>query len=123
VAFSPDDAWLVAGGFDGVVVFYNVHARRAFRSVTATSTWITGLCFTPDGKTLASGEGDGTINLWNVATREIALTLRGHVGWLGLGNPFSPDGNLLVSSGSDGTVRFWPAASLEEIPQPQRSRK
>jgi WD40 repeat protein len=117
VAFSPDDSWLVAGGWDGVPVFYDLRTRQALRPLTRTSNWVVGLCFTPDGRTLASAEGDGRINLWNVATREIALTLRGHVGWLSVGLCFSPDGNLLASSGSDGTVRLWPAASFNEIPR------
>jgi WD40 repeat protein/serine/threonine protein kinase len=117
VAFSPDDAWLVAGGFDGVVVFYDVRARRAYPPVTKSSTWIAGLCFTPDGKTLASGEDDGTIKLWNVQTREVALTLKGHVGPLSIGTAFSPDGNLLASSGADGMVRLWAAAPVNEIPK------
>jgi WD40 repeat protein len=121
VTFSPDDTWLVAGGEDGKVVFYDVRARRALRPVTGTSTWIAGLCFTPDGKTLASAEGEGVLNLWNVATREVALTLKGHIGALSPGTAFSPDGNLLASSGADGTVRLWPAAAPNEIPQPKRS--
>jgi WD40 repeat protein len=118
LAFSPDDTWLAAGGDEGAVVFYDLRARRAFRPVAATSTWVLGLCFTPDGKTLASAEGDGTIKLWNVATREVALTLQGHRGWVGLGSSFSADGNLLASDGpAEGTVRLWRAAAVDEIPR------
>ncbi|MBI4662883.1 MAG: protein kinase [Verrucomicrobia bacterium] len=116
VAFSPDDTWLAAGGFEGVVVFHDLRTRRTFRSIR-TSMWIVGLCFTPDGKTLASAEADGTIRLWNVATREIALELKGHVGLLSVENSFSPDGKYLATCGADGTVRLWPAAAPDEIPK------
>ena len=122
VAFSPADTWLVAGGEDGVVAFNDVHAKRAFPSLS-TSTWVVGLCFTPDGKTLASAEGDGTVKLWNVARREIALTLKGHIGPVSIDLSFSPDGKFLASCGGDGTVRLWPAAPFEEIPHQERSRK
>ena len=120
VAFSPDDAWLAAGGWDGTVSFYDLHTMQAFRSIQ-TSTWTIGLCFAPDGKTVASADGDGTIKLWNVATREIALVLKGHIGALGVDPSFSSDGKYLATSGADGTVRLWPAATLEEIGTPRKS--
>ena len=117
LAFSPDDAWLAAGGEAGFVVFYDLHSQRSFRPLAQTPGWILGLCFSPDGKTLASAEGDGTVKLWNVATRDLVLTLRGHVGPVSMDICFSPDGNLLASAGADGTVRLWPAVPRNEIPQ------
>ncbi len=122
VAFSPDDAWLVAGGEEGRVIFYDLRAGRVFPALK-TSNWILGLCFTPNGKTLASAEGDGTIRLWNVATREIALTLKGHIGPVSSAPSFSADGKFLASCGGDGTVRLWPAASFDDIPREERARK
>jgi WD40 repeat protein len=67
----------------------------------------------------ASTEVDGTVRLWNFATREIALTLKGHVGYVSPDLSFSRNGKYLATSGADGTVRLWEAASPEEIPSPR----
>ncbi len=91
-----------------------MRAGRKFLSIP-TSTWTLGLAFTSDGKTLASAEGDGTVRLWNFATHEIALTLKGHSGYVGMDPSFSRDGKYLATSGADRTVRLWEAATLEEI--------
>jgi WD40 repeat protein/serine/threonine protein kinase len=114
VAFSPDDAWLVAAGGEGLIAFYDLRTGRKFLSIP-TSTWTLGLAFTPDGKTLASTEVDGTVRLWSFATREISLTLKGHIGYVSPDPSFSRDGKYLATSGADGTVRLWEAATLWEI--------
>jgi WD40 repeat protein len=115
ITFSPDDAWVAAGGLDGAVFFYDVRQRRSYRSPAESSWWVLGLGFSPDSRTLASAEVDGAIRLWNVATRKCALEFRGHNGAVSK-VAFSPDGNLLAScGGADGTIRLWPAPSLAEI--------
>jgi WD40 repeat protein/serine/threonine protein kinase len=121
VAFSPDDAWLVAAGWDGLVAFYDLHTGRKFTSIP-TSSWTSGLSFTPDGKTLASSESDGTVRLWNFATREIALTLKGHVGDVSMDSAFSHDTKYLATCAADGTVRLWEAATLAEIDAPGKAQ-
>jgi eukaryotic-like serine/threonine-protein kinase len=121
VAFSPDDKWLVAAGDEGLVAFYDLRTGRKFLSIP-TSTWTLGLAFASDGRTLVSNEADGTVRLWNFATREIALTLKGHVGYVSMDPSFSRDGKYLVTTGSDGTVRLWEAATLEEIDPKGKAR-
>jgi WD40 repeat protein/tRNA A-37 threonylcarbamoyl transferase component Bud32 len=114
LAFSPDDASLVAGDQEGAVVFYEPKSARSFRSPAETSWWVLGLSFSPDGRTLASAESDGTVRLWNVFSRRSALELKGHAGIVSK-VAFSPNGNLLASCGADGTVRLWRAPDLAEI--------
>jgi hypothetical protein len=50
VAFSPDDAWLVAAGEKGLLAFYDLRTGRKSLSIP-TSTSTLGLAFTSDGKT------------------------------------------------------------------------
>jgi WD40 repeat protein len=121
VAFSPDDAWLVAAGDEGLVAFHDLRTGRSFSSIP-TSTWTSGLSFTSDGKTLASSESDGTVRLWNFATREIALTLKGHIGDVSMDSSFSRNGKYLATCAADGTVRLWEAATLQEIDAPGKAR-
>jgi WD40 repeat protein/serine/threonine protein kinase len=121
VAFSPDDTWLVAGGENGAICFYDLRTLQRFPPIR-TSTLTSGLSFTSDGKTLASSEADGTVRLWNFATREIALTLKDHAGLGGVDISFSSDGKYLATCSFDGTVRLWPAATQEEIPRPPKAR-
>jgi len=121
VAFSPDDACLVAAGLDGLVAFHDLRTGDNFSSIR-TSSWTAGLSFSSDGKTLASAESDGTIKLWNAATREIALVLKGHTGQVSMDLSFSSDGKYLATCGADGTVRLWPAATLEEIGKSWKGR-
>ena len=74
---------------------------------------VSSLAFSPDGRTLASAGEGGGLKLWNMASRQLALTLKGHVGSVN-GIAFSQDGNILASCGADSTIRLWLAAPFAD---------
>ena len=53
------------------------------------------------------------ITTGNVASRQLVLTLKGHVG-TSFGVVFSHDGTFMATCGSDAKVRLWPSATLDE---------
>jgi WD40 repeat protein len=113
LCFSHDGTWLASGGYDNLVVLYDVK-RGVPTRLEAHTDHVFGLAFAPDDKTLVSTSWDGTIRFWSVANHQVALTLA-HDGGPVTSVAFSPDGNLMATSGSDGTVRLWPAASPDDI--------
>jgi WD40 repeat protein len=124
LAFSPTEPLLVAGNASGIMEFYNTATMAEIGEPLRAHTFGAGdLAFTPDGRTLASyGDGGGGVKLWPVATRQLALTLKGHPGFVS-GIVFSRDGNLMASCGADSTVRLWPAATLEEADAATEAKK
>lgn len=113
LAFSPTEPLPVAGDRSGNISFYNTATLEEIGEPLKAHTFGAILAFSPDGRTLASyGDGGGGVKLWQVATRQVALILKGHAGWVS-GIVFSRDGNLMASSCGDATVRLWPAVTVE----------
>jgi WD40 repeat protein/serine/threonine protein kinase len=115
LAFSPTEPLLAASDMDGNIVIYNIKRMEVDGPPLKAHTFrVISLAFSPDGRTLASAGEGGGLKLWNVASRQLALTLNGHVGSV-TGVAFSKDGNILASCGADSTIRIWLATSLQEI--------
>src|SRR5205814_1999304 len=87
------------------------------------TSFVVGVSFSPDGKRLASASGvwaekqgkyvTGEVKVWDLATREEALTLRGHTDSVS-SVTFSPDGKRLASASADKTVKVWDLATGQE---------
>jgi WD40 repeat protein len=67
LAFSPDDALLVAGTERGELMIWDRRAARVTARVNAHSAEIRSLIFTPDGTRLLSGGVDGLVLVWTTA--------------------------------------------------------
>jgi WD40 repeat protein len=61
--FSPDGQFVISGGADGTVRFWNTATGQNLETMGAhSSVW--QVAFSSDGKYLAAGYADGTINIW-----------------------------------------------------------
>ena len=112
MAFTPNGAWLITGGFFPKVRVWDVCNGELAFPLPGHTAPIRSLAISRDGKTLATGSAAGVLKLWSLEQRTELLTLRAHersVNTLCL----SPDGNTLASGGKEGKVRLWRA-----VPEP-----
>jgi len=68
VAVSPDGKWLVAGGGDTVVRWYDTATWQKTREYDGFLLDSFALAFTPDGKYLLAGGADSRITIFDVAS-------------------------------------------------------
>lgn len=104
LAFSPDDAQLLAGAKDHVRVWSTSDGKL-------TANWdtngeIQGLAVSPDGSLLAVGLANGQVQLRSRVDGTLLRSLQAQKGPLS-DLAISPDGRYLATSGQDGTVRLW----------------
>jgi WD40 repeat protein len=63
--YSPDGRFVVSGGADGTVRFWDVCTGQNLATLGAhSSVW--QVAFSSDGGYLAAGYADGTINVWRI---------------------------------------------------------
>ena len=120
LTFNPDGRILVAGRFDGMIIFWDwttkkplMHFRleKALRMTT----------YSPNGRLMASTYDSGDILLSNIATGKIVYRLTTH--YSSNLQPsmstvaFSKDGKILAA-GNDNTVVLWNTATGKRIGQP-----
>jgi WD40 repeat protein len=76
LAYSPDGRLIVAGGFNGILRFFNLAARRCVATYAAHSGDIGLLRFSPDGRRLATSARDGRVRLWELPTAPMSQCWR-----------------------------------------------
>jgi WD40 repeat protein/serine/threonine protein kinase len=112
--FSPEGR-LLASAIGAYVKVWEVRTGREVFSLMPSDRGVPmGLDYSPDGSRLAAGIADGTIKVWHAATRQEALSLRGHTEGV-YSIAFSPDGRQLATGGKDQTVKLWDATMGREL--------
>jgi WD40 repeat protein len=103
--------WFEASGSDGVVIIWDVTARRR---VALLGGGAVGLAFDPSGRRLAIACLDRAIRVWDVPGRRLLGEWTGHADAV-RSVLFSPDGRWLASGSDDRTVRLWDAKSGQTL--------
>lgn len=126
IAFSPDGARLVSGGYDGRVVMWEVTVQTVLAAQEAHAAEVEAVAFSPNGRFIASGGRGSSVNLrlWRAADlTPYGDPLQGHPSGV-QSLAFSPvlaDGSLLLATGGrsfDGEVLLWDVATAQPIGQP-----
>ena len=114
VAFAPDGATVLTGGYGGTALLWNAETGAEIRRFEGHGRTVRSVAFAPDGATVLTGGNDGTARLWNAETGAEIRRFEGH------GRPvesvaFAPDGATVLTGGDDGTARLWNAETGAEI--------
>ncbi|HEY4329074.1 MAG TPA: WD40 repeat domain-containing protein [Phycisphaerae bacterium] len=104
-AISPDGKTILAGYYDGTVLFLDADTNKELRRVKLPDP-INYFAYSPDGKTVAVATQGTDISLLDPATAKTTSTLKGH-GRPVLQVTWSPDGKRLISGSMDTTLRVW----------------
>ena len=130
-AYSPDEATLASGGYDGTILLWDVISGQLKATFEGHAGSVYSVAFSPDGQTLASGSYDGTILLWDIADPPVDISVPLGFGaerwsWLELvamdfiANPEYGTGimgaTILNAASDNGEVLLWRfSAGREEL--------
>ncbi|MBW3595768.1 MAG: PQQ-binding-like beta-propeller repeat protein [Planctomycetes bacterium] len=114
--------YVISGGYDGRLMWWNAQTREHVRTVEAHAKWIRSVRASADGTLIASVADDMVARLWDAQTGEKIHELRGHAEQTPHHYPsmlyacaFSPDSRQLATADRTGRVVVWDAESGKEL--------
>lgn len=114
--------FLVSGGYDGKLAWWDTEEREKVRTLDAHAKWVRRVVASPDGKFVASVADDMACKVWDAATGALVHELRGHKVETPQHYPsmlyavaYSADGRHLATADKVGHVVVWDAATGAEL--------
>jgi WD40 repeat protein/tRNA A-37 threonylcarbamoyl transferase component Bud32 len=119
-AWDPRGRYLVTGGADGTVRFWDCDGSRSARAGFRQKGPVKILTVNPDGTLILTGEG-GNVRLWDANSGQAVDDPVAHPPEVRAAT-FSRDGRTVVSSSRDLTIRMWETANGKAIGGPVRQK-
>jgi eukaryotic-like serine/threonine-protein kinase len=113
-AWSPNDALLATGHYDGTVTLSETHADSKVVTLGGHARTVHRLAWSPNSARLATASGDHTAKIWDVASGKMVLGPFDHshevtsIAW-------HPEGQRLATGSTDQTVKIWNTTTGFEI--------
>lgn len=115
VTFLPTFKYVVSGGTNGMLYFYNIVNKHDRFSLSGHPRTIRSIAASHDGQHIASGSSDNTVRIWGTYHLDVQCVLV-HPGWVN-SVAFSPDSKYIISGCNDKQIRVWDIKSQQVILQ------
>lgn len=103
--YSPDGRLIVSGGFDGILLIWDVVGQQILTTSTVGhSGSINSLAFSPSGDILASAGDDGRIIVWDTSNWQSIREFAHNLGYPVRSIAFDDDGSLLAAGDDTGEI-------------------
>jgi WD40 repeat protein len=106
--------WLVSGGYDGKLIWWDTESKKVVRSIDAHSKWVRRVIASADGTRVVSIADDMACKVWDATTGAIVHQLHGHATQTPNHFPsmlhaatVSADGRYLATGDKVGHVVVW----------------
>ncbi len=111
LSFSPNGRYLVSGGGDNLVRFWDVDTCAPLNDCHGHKDHVLATAWCPDGRKFATGDKRGQLLVWSPTSPKPLATLFGHKKWVTsiVWEPVHRDRacERLASASSDGSVKIW----------------
>lgn len=107
LTFSPSGRYLVSGGIDNSVYYWDILAKRPLRAVSKDHEgWIADLAWSHDERVVASASWDNTVGLFRNGDMAPLYCFDFHEDYV-VQVLFVPNSNYLISAGYDQKIAVW----------------
>jgi len=114
VIFAPDGKYLVSGGGDGTIRFWNFRTGQELKCLQGHTGEVFSVSFSQDGHFLASGGRDRVLRVWNIDEGYELVQLKGHTAEVGA-VAFAPHSYFVASGDWEGNVYLWDIKTSKKI--------
>jgi WD40 repeat protein/ribosomal protein S27E len=117
LAFQPRQLYLVSGGEEGSVTFWDIVSGEPVHQLDAHAGAVLGLAFDPEGRLMATAGADGIVRIWDAEHRTMLHALHGHDGKAATAVAFAAFRGMprLYSAGADRLVHVWDPRTGERL--------